>query len=111
MRGPSVRIEGIPRDYPRGGPSVAAVQAIRCTSLLRVQREEPIARAPRLVLNRLHQRSAQAHSASLPAYEQFHNLRAMRLVRRPGGVELDGPDDPFGIADNEEDRAGMRRRK
>jgi hypothetical protein len=40
-------------------------------------------------------------------YQQLRDLRAMRLVRCPGRVELDGTHDSFGIASDEEDGTGV----
>jgi len=39
--------------------------------------------------------------------QQFRNLRAMRLVRCPGRVKLDGTNDPFDIASYKEDCTGV----
>jgi len=105
MRG-SVRIEGIPRNRPRGGPSTIPIQALRRISPLRVQCQETEPGAPRRVLDGLHQLSAQPPAAAPAMYQQLRNLRVMRLVRCPGRVELDGADDPFGIASHEEDCTG-----
>src|SRR5881397_1304404 len=105
MRG-SVRIEGIPWNRPRGGPSDILIQVLRRVSPLRVQRQEAKPGAPRRVLNGLHQLSAQACAAAPAVYQQLRNLPAMRLVRRPGRMKLDGTDDPFDIASYEEDCTG-----
>src|SRR6266581_8090287 len=110
MRG-SVRIEGIPRDRPRGCPSTIPIQAPRRISPLRVQCQETEPGAPRRVLDGLHQLSAQSHSAAAAMDQQLRNLRAMRLVRCPGRVELDGTNDSFDIAGYEEDCTGVGRRK
>lgn len=40
-------------------------------------------------------------------YQELRNLRAMRLVRCPGRVELDGTDNPFDLASDEEDCTGV----
>src|SRR5947208_13203548 len=106
MRG-SVRIEGIPRDRPRGGPPETLIQALRRVSPLRVQCQEAKAGAPRRVLNGSHQLSAQARATAPAMDQQFRNLRAMRLVRCPGRVKLDGTNDPFDIASYKEDCTGV----
>src|SRR4030088_1585313 len=106
MRG-SVRIEGIPWDRPRGDPSDLPIQVLRRVSPLRVQRQEAKPGAPRRLLNGLHQLRAQARAAATAVYQQLRNLGAMRLVRCPGRVELDGTRDPFDIASYEEDCAGV----
>src|SRR2546428_3639457 len=102
MRG-SVRIEGIPRDRPRGGPSDMPIQVLRRISPLRVQCQEAEPCAPRRVLNGAHQLSAQARAAAPAMHQQLRYLRAMRLVRCPSRVELDRTNDPFDIASYEED--------
>src|SRR5882672_2101934 len=53
MRGP-VRIEGIPRDRPRGGPSETPIQVLCRVSPLRVECQEAIPGAPRRILDGLH---------------------------------------------------------
>jgi hypothetical protein len=59
----------------------------------------------------LHQLRAHARAAPPAMHQQLHDLRAMRLVRRPGRVELDRANDTFGIASDEEDCARMGCRK
>jgi len=63
----------------------------------------------RRVLNGVHQLSAQARAAAPAMDKQLRNLRAVRLVRCPGRVELNGPDAPFNIASDEKDGAGVGR--
>src|SRR5438034_4723263 len=77
MRG-SARIEGIPRNRPRGGPSTIPIQALRRISPLRVQCQETEPGSPRRVLDGLHQLSAQPHAAAAAMYQQLRNLRVMR---------------------------------
>jgi hypothetical protein len=74
-------------------------------SALRVQFQEAKPCAPRRVLNGVHQLSAQARAAAPAMDKQLRNLRAVRLVRCPGRVELNGPDAPFNIASDEKDGA------
>src|SRR5438445_5978899 len=100
MRG-SVRIEGISWDRPRGGPTEMPIQVFRGASPLRVQRQEAEPRAPRRVLDGQHQLSAQTRAAAAAMHQQLHDLRAMRLVRCPGRVELDGTDNTFDIDGDE----------
>src|SRR2546428_4131264 len=83
------------------------IQVLRHVSPLRVQCQEAEPCAPRRVLNGLHQLSAQAPAAGSAMYQQLRNLRAMRLVRCPGRVELNGTNDPFGIASYEKDCTGV----
>ena len=60
--------------------------------------------APRRVLDGLHQLSAQAHATAPAMDQQLRNLRAMRLVRCPGRVELDCTHDPVAVAEVDLDR-------
>jgi len=55
----------------------------------------------------MHQLSAEARPTAAAVYQQLRNLRTMRLVRGPSGVELDGTNDPCDIASYEEDRTGV----
>src|SRR6266568_3378562 len=105
----SVRIERIARDRPRGDPSETAVQAFRRFSPLRIQGQQSKAGLARRVLDRLHQRGAQASATPAAMHDQLHDLRAMRLVRRPGRMELDGAYDSFEIASDEKDGARISR--
>src|SRR2546425_2905009 len=83
------------------------IQVLRHVSPLRVQCQEAEPGAPRRVLNGLHQLSAQAPAAGSAMYQQLRNLRAMRLVRCPGRVELNGTNGPFDIASYEKDCTGV----
>ena len=80
---------------------------LRRVSPLRVQGQEATPGTPRRVLNGVHQLRVQARAADPAADQQLRNLRAVRLVRCPGRVELDGAYDPFAIARDEENGTGV----
>jgi hypothetical protein len=103
----SVRIESIPGDCSRRGPSDLPVQVLCRVSPLCIQGEEAKAGGPRRVLNGLHQLSAQAGATGPPMHQQLRNFSPMRLIRCPSGVELDCTNDPIGIASDKEDRLGV----
>ncbi len=105
MWGDAVWIESKPWDSSSVGPAESPIQVLRYATPLCVQRQEAKSGVPRHVLDGAHQLSTQARTAAAAMHQQLCNLRAMRLVRRPGWVELDSPNNPFGITDYEEDGA------
>jgi len=82
--------EGIPRDRSRDGSIRSSDTSAPPCLPLRVQCQEAKPGAPRRVLNGSHQLRGQARATAPTMYQQLRNLRAMRLVRCPGRVELDG---------------------
>lgn len=69
-----------------------------------IQNEQAELSAPRLVFYRSHQLTTQTCVPSPAMDQHLRNLSAMRLVRCPGRVQLDGTNNPFDIASDEEDR-------
>lgn len=106
--GDSVRIEGIPGDRPHGDPTGAPIQVLRRLAPFRVECQQAETGAPSRVLDGSHQPRAEAHTATPAMYEQLRYLPTMRLVRRPGGVELDAAGNPFAIPRHEEDGTRVR---
>ena len=107
----SVGIERVSRDETYFGPADSAIQLHRRTVLLGVECQERKARLPGGVFNGLHQSSAQAVAAAAAMDDEFRNVCAMRLVRRPRGMHLDGPNDSIAIARDKENGTALDRRE
>jgi hypothetical protein len=99
----AIRIERVFRNRANAGPSVLPVQVLRrpATSCVKCQQSEPL--ELRLVLDVSHQQGCQPFALVLARNEQFGDLAAMGLVRRPGWLKLHRTGDLFPVTSNEED--------